>query len=259
MNLDVELAHFDLAIAHLNQRRRRDQQITPTRRFWVKPWLLERDVYGQYTFLMMELQLKDVVAFRNYVRMSPDFFWALLDRLGPRIAKQNTNWREAISPGCRLALTLRFLATGDSYMSLRYNFRVAHNTISKIVRQVTEAIIEEFAEEQICPPVTPDKWKLIADKFGSRWNFPHAIGALDGKHVAIKCPQKSGSLYFNYKRFYSIVMLALVDADYKFIWLDVGCNGAASDAQIWNSCELLEVIQNNTVGIPQQSHYQGEM
>ena len=187
--------------------------------------------------------------------MQPDMFFEVLERIRPRISKQDTFWREAISAEMRLAIALRFFATGDSYMSLSYNWYVAHNTISLIVKEVAEAINAEYAEELICPPLTPDKWKEVADRFATRWNFKHTIGALDGKHVRIKCPKNSGSIYYNYKGFYSIVMLALVDADYKFIWLDVGSTGCNSDAQIWNSCELLEILQeqdpNKKIGLPQ--------
>ena len=91
----------------------------------------------------------------------------------------------------------------------------------------------------------------IADNFATRWNFEHALGALDGKHVAIKCPKKSGSIYYNYKGFYSIVLMALVDADYNFIWVDAGSNGSASDAQIWNSCELRDLVEENKLDIPE--------
>ena len=70
------------------------------------------------------------------------------------------------------------------------------------------------------------------------------------KHIACKAPSKSGSQYYNYKGFYSIVLMALVDAEYKFIWADLGATGAASDVQIYNASELKKMVEAGTLGFP---------
>ena len=59
-----------------------------------------------------------------------------------------------------------------------------------------------FQEEYLTCSTTPEDWKKIEDKFCTRLNAPHAIGALDGKHIVMKKPKKSGSEYYNYKGFY---------------------------------------------------------
>lgn len=98
------------------------------RRWWVRPWLdADRRLnYGHYNRLMEELRLEDCESFRNFLRVEPAMFDELLNRIGPRITKQNTFYRKSLDPGLKLACTLRHLATGNSYRSLAYDFRVRH-------------------------------------------------------------------------------------------------------------------------------------
>lgn len=99
-------------------------------------------------------------------------------------------------------------------------------------------------------PSTESEWKYIAQQFEDKWNFPHCIGALDGKHVMIRPPPNSGSFFFNYKHHFSMVLLALVDADYKFIYLDIGCNGRVSDGGVLRNSSLSTALKENTLNIP---------
>lgn len=80
--------------------------------------------------------------FFNFCRMSREDFQYLLDSVGPVIYKRDTKWRKAIPIQERLAITLRFLATGDSFQSLHYLFKVSPQIISEIVPEVCRAIID---------------------------------------------------------------------------------------------------------------------
>lgn len=75
---------------------------------------------------------------------------------------------------------------------------------------------------------------------------------MDGKHIRIRCPSNTNSVFFNYKGYYSKVLFALVDADYQFIWVQVGAQGAASDGQIFNVTELREMCENGEIGFPEE-------
>ena len=107
--------------------------------------------------------------------------------------------REPIPADVKLAVTLRFLATGESYNSLMYQYRVSKAALGLFVPEVCNVIIEEFQDEFIRFPTTSEEWESLADGFEKRWQFPNCFGAVDGKHIAIVKPKISGSTYHNYK------------------------------------------------------------
>lgn len=120
------------------------------RRFWVRPSLQSRFRYGG-SELMKDLILDDVDelnleyrcggGFRNFFRMTSSDFEELLALIGPIIRKDDTSFRRAIPAQERFAVTLRFLATGDSYHSLMYMFKISKQAISKFIPEVCAALI----------------------------------------------------------------------------------------------------------------------
>ena len=91
----------------LLRRRRRNQRRRRT--CWVRPWLsAERRLqFGHYDQLMRELRMEDQQSFFNFLRMPPEMFDELLNRVGPRIQKRDTIFRKALEPGLKLAITIR--------------------------------------------------------------------------------------------------------------------------------------------------------
>ena len=130
------------------RRRRRQKQF---RSIWVRRWFsAERKLqYDQYDRLMVELRMEDVHSFFNFLRMQPEIFDELLNRVVLRIQKNDTLWRKSLEPGLKLAMTLRHLAAGDLYPTLHFGFRVTRNTISTFIPELCQAIIEEYKDEVI--------------------------------------------------------------------------------------------------------------
>lgn len=141
------------------------------------------------------------------------------------------------------------MATGDSLKTISYSYRLGHATVFQIVHETCRAIVETLMKEVI-PEPSEEEWLAIAESFWNIWNFPNCLGALDGKHVNIDAPAISGSVYFNYKRTFSVVLLELVDANYNFIMIDAGSIGRSSDGGVFSHSALGKRLENGSLNIP---------
>ena len=103
-------------------------------------------------------------------------------------------------------------------------------------------------EEYLKLPSTEAEWKDIANKTFQRCHFPNCFAAADGKHIQLMHPYNSGSLYIHYKRFFSIVFMALADYDYKFV--DIGCQARISDGGVSRNCDFYGALVRNELNLP---------
>ena len=154
--------------------------------------------------------------------MSPERFEHLFSFVAPFITKQDTNYRHCIPARKCLVITLRYLAEGCSQQALSLSFRVGKSILKTILKEVCDALYKVLAPIYLRPPSMEEEWKQIISAFLELWNMPHVIRAIDGKHVTIECPKNTGSIYHNYKGFFSQVLLTICDAKYKFTFIDVG-------------------------------------
>ena len=80
----------------------------------------------------------------------------------------------------------------------------------------------------------------------------------ESKHIVIRCPSKSGSEFYNYKKDYSVILLVTVDANYKFIYINVGTNGRVNDVLVFSKSTFNEVLQTNTLNLPTEVVFVGD-
>ena len=106
-------------------------------------------------------------------------------------------------------------------------------------------------------PSTPGEWRRISQGFEHIWNFPHCVGAIDGKHIVMQAPARSGSTFFNYKGTHSIVLMAVCDAHYCFTLIDVGDAGRHSDGGVLSNSALGQAMDSGDLSLPDVSNVSG--
>lgn len=224
--------------------------MTNKKRMRVRKLFAERESKGEFHLLISDLKLFDHEYFFKYFRMSPTRYEELLRLVAPRIIKSNER-RTPIGPSERLCVTLKYLVTGDAQCTIAASFRISPTAVGRIIKETSEALWDALLEHEFLKiPQTEEHWLQISEDFKRKWNFPRCLGAIDGKHVVMQAPPRSGSSFFNYKRTHSIVVLAVCDARYSFTLIDVGDSGRNSDGGVFSSSKLGFAITNNHLNIP---------
>lgn len=151
----------------------------------------------------------------------------------------------------------RYFATGCSFKALSFYFLRGHSTIQGIVHHTSQVIWKKLQPVYMPKPTTA-KWKEIAQRYYELWNVPNCIGSIDGKHIRIKAPPRSGSEFINYKGYFSIVLLAVADADGRFVTIDVGEFGRNSDGRALKNSNFGKALKKGRLNIPEPAALPGE-
>ncbi|WKY06988.1 hypothetical protein Q1695_006851 [Nippostrongylus brasiliensis] len=175
-------------------------------------------------------------AFLQYTRLSPEEFEELFDHLGGRLHHASTH-AAPIGARQRMCVYLRFVGNGFNFTTLSEEFSCGKATVSAIVSEVIEAIIEGETHNAF-PPITRSYLEEVAVKAQEKFDYPHAVGFLDGRHVAIKRPYGAIETFMNYKNFQSLVLIAVCDVDNRFLLFDVGQPGQLGDTSIFQSSSI---------------------
>lgn len=257
LDIAAGLLFFTVALAVLNGRRKRNAN--GMRRWWVHPINELRQDEGAWTVLMERFRNEFPEKHQATIRLSKENFDKILQHVRPVIEKQDTQFRDAIPAQQRLCVTLYFLATGDSIHSLHLFFRMGQSTIRDIIYETSQAIWDTMGPLYMKTPSSPQEWKKIATDFSTYWDFPNCLGAIDGKHCNIQAPKNSGSEFFNYKKTFSIVLMAVCDAHYRFVYVDVGTPGRWSDGGTFDTCSLSTKMSEGGLNLPTNSQLPSEI
>lgn len=251
MDVRSELLLLQLNIANLAtaflEWEEEEEKNKRNRSQWVNPYLRERNEKGRYAQDFENMVQNPEMFYENF-HMSHMCFGELFNILERHLVPKRKSRPDCIPPQTKLAIVLEYLASGDIQRHVTSVYRISKASMCGLIYTVRDAVYTELKKE--IPLWTVEAMRQYAEEFERVWNFPNCIGAIAGKHVAIKAPFKSGSLFYNYKGFHSIVLLAVCDASYRFTFIDIGAYGSEGDVNVFSNTKFGQDILNEKLDFP---------
>ncbi|KAH8009219.1 hypothetical protein HPB51_013127 [Rhipicephalus microplus] len=205
------------------------------KKYWVRPTWANRAGESGFFTALEKMKNGDESLFYTFYRMSPATFDVLHSLVKEKLTKDQC--------------PSRYLSSGMLGRDAAMAFRVGIETARNIIHETCTVLWEVLAPEYMKTP-REEKWREIAAGFRNRWQFPNCVGAVDGKHIQIKCPRNGGSLYFNYKGTHFIVLMAVVDSQYLFRLVNVRAPGRFSDGGIFQDSSIGERLHEGELSLP---------
>ncbi|XP_037939192.1 protein ANTAGONIST OF LIKE HETEROCHROMATIN PROTEIN 1-like [Teleopsis dalmanni] len=193
----------------------------------------------QSAFWNMCCHTEDV--FKTHFRITRKSFSVLCELL-KSFQKKDTNWRKAVPLDKRVAIALCALGSSGEYRVVCELFAVGKSTVCTIVLEFCSIVWEVMSPTYLKRfPLTQETVAECVKGF-ELLGFPQCLGALDGCHIKIRPNSEDAVDYYNYKGWHSIVLLALVDFRYRFMYVNVGTPGRCNDSYIFETSNLKKML-----------------
>ena len=160
LNRAYRLRLISLGYAYLKYKQ--SKKVKRRRRYWVHPILTKRSTLGAWNTCMTEMRNLYPEKHRQAFRMDVEHFQEVLSLVKDRITKNDTLFRKAIVPEQRLAVTLYYLSTGDSFSTIALLFRLGASTVRSIIFETCSAIWDEMKGQYLKTPDTEEEWRAVA-------------------------------------------------------------------------------------------------
>ncbi|CAF2119842.1 unnamed protein product [Rotaria magnacalcarata] len=183
--------------------------------------------------------------FKQNFRLERGTYSALMKQIEPYLRKTKTNCREPIPVEKKVCCALYCLGSSAELRTIGNLFGIGKSTSSEILHEFCSIMIELFIYNLVKFPDNHQEIKDTSSKFLRKFGYPMCIGAVDGTHISIKPPLGLETDYFNYKKYHSVIMLAVVNADLGFTYINVGAPGRCNDASVYSQSNLSDVIKNS--------------
>lgn len=218
-------------------------------RLRTRPWSTIPSTDWWERVVMTEFQPSDWL---DKFRMSKETFFHLCDKLRPRLARQNTSFRQALPVEKRVAVALWRLASNVEYRIISSLFGVGKSTVCKCVRDLCHSIVALLSQEYMrCP--TEQELEESAQLFLSHTGFPHCVAAVGTLHTAILTPSHNASDYANSANWLSVITQVAVSGHGQFWDVCASFPGGTDPAEILQNSSLWATAEEGGFS-PTQPH-----
>ncbi|KAH8242396.1 hypothetical protein KR032_005153 [Drosophila birchii] len=246
-----KISALDLA-GILNTRRRLE---------WTKEWLRKNQAeFLSKENLLSELQSrKDECYHLNYfLAITESQFRYLVQKLEPIISQYAPQRKKkSFSAEERLAITLKYLATGEVHSCRNYCFRASKFVINEMIANICLGFYEHLNDQYVTLPKTDDQWRSAAEEMERKHNLPQCVGNLFMRSIQLQGSgsgaASSGAACGDDRKRATVIFTGIVDADNNFQYATVERAASSRPNDIYNQTTAVELIRHKMHTLDEQS------